>query len=137
MSAPPGADQDGAPIGLRGRLQAWARKARRKLAIFALAARDPRVAWPVRWLILAVVAYALSPIDLIPDFIPVLGLLDDLVLVPLGLYLALRLIPPRVWADCEARVDNEPKVSTRPWIAVVCIVALWVAATVLLVRFLK
>jgi len=136
MNASPGADQHGAPGGLRGRLQGWARRLKRKLAAFALAGRDPRVPWPARWLILVVVAYALSPIDLIPDFIPVLGLLDDVVLVPLGLYLALRLIPPEVWADCESRAEREAMVPSRPWVAAGCIVMLWVVATALLTRFL-
>ena len=136
MSAPPGAGQDGVSGGLRGRLRMWTRTFRRKLATFALAARDPRVAWPARWLILVVIAYALSPIDLIPDFIPVLGLLDDVVLVPLGLYLALRLIPPEVWADCEARADSDCRVSSRSWVAAGCIVVLWVVAIVLSVRCL-
>lgn len=131
----PGADQDGAPDGLLGRVRAWARTFKRKLSIFALAARDPRVPWPARWLIIAVIAYALSPIDLIPDFIPVLGLLDDLVIVPLGLYLALRLIPVDVWADCEARADCDATVPSRPWVTAACIVALWVMATVLFVWF--
>jgi uncharacterized membrane protein YkvA (DUF1232 family) len=69
----------------------------------ALAARDPRVPWYAKGLALAVTAYALSPIDLIPDFIPVLGYLDDLVLVPLGIALTIRLIPTPVWAECRVR----------------------------------
>jgi len=64
-----------------------------------LAARDPRVRWPVKILALAVAAYALSPIDLIPDFIPILGYLDDVILVPLGVLLVVRLIPPEIMAE--------------------------------------
>ena len=70
-----------------------------------LAARDPRVPWPARLLAIAVAAYALSPIDLIPDFIPVLGWLDDLILVPLGLWAVRRLIPRPLWADLHAAAE--------------------------------
>jgi len=69
-----------------------------------LAARHPDTPWSARLLIALVAGYALSPLDLIPDFIPVLGYLDDLVLVPLGLALAIRLVPPQVMAGCRARV---------------------------------
>ena len=62
--------------------------------------------WPARLFTLVVVAYAFSPIDLIPDFIPVLGYLDDLILVPLGVALAIRMIPPDVLADCRARASD-------------------------------
>jgi uncharacterized membrane protein YkvA (DUF1232 family) len=67
-----------------------------------LAARDPRVPLPAKIVIGAVVAYALSPIDLIPDFIPVIGYLDDLVLLPMGIWLAQRLVPKDVWRECQA-----------------------------------
>ena len=67
-----------------------------------LAARDPRVPWLARLLAIAVAAYALSPIDLIPDFIPVLGWLDDLLIVPLGLWVVRRLIPDALWAELHA-----------------------------------
>jgi len=72
------------------------------LALY-LAAKDPRTPWYARLLVAAVVAYALSPIDLIPDFVPVVGYLDDLLLIPLGLGLAIKLIPPPVLDECRAR----------------------------------
>jgi uncharacterized membrane protein YkvA (DUF1232 family) len=134
VNTPPAAEQAVIPGGLRERLRQWARRLKRKLVAFALAARDPRVPRPVRWLILGVIAYALSPVDLIPDFIPVLGLLDDLILVPLGLWLALRLIPRDIWADCEARAELDATVPSRSWVAAACIVAVWMAAVVLLAR---
>jgi uncharacterized membrane protein YkvA (DUF1232 family) len=84
---------------------AWrerARKLKQDVVAVALAMRDPRVPWYARALGACVVAYALSPIDLIPDFIPVIGYLDDLVLVPLGLLLMLRLIPAEVLAEHRA-----------------------------------
>lgn len=70
-----------------------------------LAARDPRVPWYARLLAVAVAAYALSPIDLIPDFIPVLGWLDDLIIVPLGLILVRRLIPAALWTELHAAAE--------------------------------
>lgn len=70
-----------------------------------LAARDPRVPWYARFLAIAVAAYALSPIDLIPDFIPVLGWIDDLIIVPLGLILVRRLIPAALWAELHAAAE--------------------------------
>lgn len=76
-----------------------------------LAARDPRVPWLARVLAIAVAAYALSPIDLIPDFIPVLGWLDDLVIVPLGLWVVRRLIPDPLWAELHAAAETT---SERP-----------------------
>jgi uncharacterized membrane protein YkvA (DUF1232 family) len=87
------------------RRRARALKADTLALTFAL--RDPRVPWYARLLAVAVVAYALSPIDLIPDFIPVLGYLDDLILVPLGIVLVLRMIPPEVMVVCRARAQAE------------------------------
>jgi uncharacterized membrane protein YkvA (DUF1232 family) len=88
--------------GLRARLSRWAQALRRDLTALYLAARDPRVPWYAKALAAATVAYALSPIDLIPDFIPVLGYLDDLLLLPLGIALAIRLIPPALMAELRA-----------------------------------
>src|SRR6266550_6329636 len=82
--------------------KAWARAIRRDVVAVWIAARDPRVPWYAKALALAVAAYALSPIDLIPDFIPVLGYLDDLVIVPVGIFLVVRLIPPDIMAEHRA-----------------------------------
>lgn len=68
-----------------------------------LAARDPRTPWYAKLLVAGIVAYAFSPIDLIPDFVPVLGYLDDLILIPMGIALAMRLVPRSVLAECRAR----------------------------------
>src|SRR5690349_3583113 len=91
---------------LLARLRARARELKRAVVAVYLAARDPRVPWYAKALALAVAAYALSPIDLIPDFIPVLGYLDDLLLLPAGIALTLRLIPPEVMSDCRARAEQ-------------------------------
>ena len=88
-------------------MTAWrGRKLKQDVVAVALAMRDPRVPWYAKALGACVVAYALSPIDLIPDFIPVIGYLDDLVLVPLGLLLMLRLIPPEVLAEHRAAATS-------------------------------
>lgn len=106
--------------GWRQRLRALKREA---LTVY-FAARDPRLPWPVRLLALGIAAYALSPIDLIPDFIPVLGYLDDLILIPLGVALVVRLTPPAILADARAQAQ---RVAVRPVsvIAAVVIGLVW------------
>ena len=71
-----------------------------------LAARDPRTPWYAKLLVAGIVAYALSPIDLIPDFVPVIGYLDDLILIPIGIALAIKLIPHQVLAECRERANE-------------------------------
>src|SRR5216683_114406 len=83
-------------------LRDWARTVRRDLHAIHLAARDPRVPWCAKVLALCVAGYALSPIDLIPDFVPVLGYLDDIVIVPLGILAVVKLIPPEIMAENRA-----------------------------------
>ena len=110
-------------------LRTAARRLRHQATVLYLVARDPRTPWAARLVAGAVAAYALSPIDLIPDVIPVLGLLDDLVLVPLGVALALRLVPERVLAD--ARVQAYA-LAERPvsWTAATVVVFVWLALAV-------
>lgn len=90
----------------------------------ARACRDPRVPWQARTLAIAVVAYAVSPIDLIPDWIPVLGYLDDLLLLPLGIALAIRLVPAEVMADCRRATDDAAADRAGRW-AAAAIVTIW------------
>ena len=103
---------------------------KREALVVYYAARDPRLPWHVRVLALAVAAYALSPIDLIPDFIPVLGYLDDLVLIPLGVALVVKLTPDDVLGDARERAAHA---AHRPVsrVAAVVIVLLWIAAVAL------
>jgi uncharacterized membrane protein YkvA (DUF1232 family) len=108
------------------RLRHWAAALKRDVHALYLAARDPRVAWYAKALAACTAAYALSPIDLIPDFIPVLGYLDDLVIVPLGLWLALRLIPPHVIAEHRAAALSGERPISRTAAAV--IVLIWIGA---------
>ena len=111
--------------GIAGRLKAWARSIRRDVHALYLASRDPRVPWYAKALALVVAGYALSPIDLIPDFIPVLGYLDDVILVPAGIWLVVRLIPPHVMAEHRERAaaaQDRPVSRT----AAIVVVAVWV-----------
>jgi uncharacterized membrane protein YkvA (DUF1232 family) len=83
----------------------WARRIKRDVMAVYFAGRDPETPFFVRLLALAIAAYAFSPIDLIPDFIPVLGYLDDLLIVPIGLYLVIRLLPPAVLASSRIKAE--------------------------------
>ena len=107
-------------------MRQWARAIKRDVVALWLAARDPRVPWIAKLVAACVAAYALSPIDLIPDFIPVLGYLDDVLLVPLGMLLAIRLIPPAVWE--ELRIAAAARAGSRPTsrVAAAAIVGIWV-----------
>ena len=112
-------------------LKAWAARLRRDVVALWLAARDPRTPLHARVLAGAVAAYALSPVDLIPDFIPVLGYLDDLLIVPAGIWLAVRQVPAPLMA--ELRAQAETRVRPRSRLAAILIVALWLAMAALLV----
>jgi uncharacterized membrane protein YkvA (DUF1232 family) len=102
-----------------------ARTLKRDVHAIYLAARSPRVPWHVKIIAIAVAGYALSPIDLIPDFIPVLGYVDDLIIVPLGIWLVLSLIPEEVMAECRA-VADEAAMRPRSNAAAITIVAIWI-----------
>jgi uncharacterized membrane protein YkvA (DUF1232 family) len=108
----------------------WARTIRRDAHALFLAARDPRVPWYAKALAIAVAAYALSPIDLIPDFVPVVGYLDDLIIVPTGVALVVRLIPPAIMAEHRAlAMAAQDRPVSRA--AAAAIVALWIVALAL------
>lgn len=98
-------------MGVFERLRHWARTLKRDVLALWLAARDPRTPWLAKALALLVAAYALSPIDLIPDFIPVLGYLDDLLLLPLGIWLVIRLLPRELLDEYRRQAAQT---STRP-----------------------
>src|SRR5579863_10490959 len=83
----------------------WARQLKLKTYTLYLASRDPRLPWYARLIVASVVIYAFSPLDLIPDFIPVIGFLDELIVLPLGIALAVKLIPPEVMADAQAKAE--------------------------------
>jgi uncharacterized membrane protein YkvA (DUF1232 family) len=96
-----------------------------------LASRDPRVPWYAKLVALLVVAYALSPIDLIPDFIPVIGYLDDLMLMPLGVLLVIHLVPSGIMAEHLATAEKLGRLPHN-WIAAIVIIIGWVAGTAFL-----
>ncbi|MFP5076041.1 YkvA family protein [Rhizobium sp. YIM 134829] len=112
---------------LLARARRAARRLKREVVALWFAARDPRTPWLARLVAAAVAAYALSPIDLIPDVIPGLGLLDDFLLVPLGILLALRLIPPDVMAEARAKAEAQ---ADRPVsrAGLIVIVTIWLSA---------
>lgn len=112
----------------------WARRIKRDVVALWIAARDPRTPVLAKVAAGAVAAYALSPVDLIPDIVPVLGYLDDLLIVPLGIMLAVRLVPPPLMAEFRAAAAaRQGRPISRG--GLVLIVALWVLAAVLLVRW--
>jgi uncharacterized membrane protein YkvA (DUF1232 family) len=116
-------------LHLLQRWKQWARAINRDAHALYLAARDPRVPWYAKVLALAVAAYALSPIDLIPDFVPVLGYLDDLVIVPAGIAAIVRLIPPSIMAEHRELATAALDRPVSRW-AVAVTVLLWIAAVV-------
>ncbi len=130
---------------MAGILDSWklrARQLKRETYALYLAYRDPRVPWYARVFAACVVAYAFSPLDLIPDFVPVLGYLDDLILIPLGTWLALRMIPAAVMAESRDKAQellNGERPRSRG-VALV-IIAIWLllaaVAVVLAVRFVR
>jgi uncharacterized membrane protein YkvA (DUF1232 family) len=120
-----------------GMLERWKRRAgwlKRETYALYLAYRDPRTPWYAKVFVAFVVGYAFSPIDLIPDPIPIVGYLDDLLLVPLGIALALRMIPPAVLDECreQARLTMKEGNPTN-WAAAAAVIAIWLATAVAII----
>lgn len=113
----------------------WARAVKRDVHAIYLGARDPRVPWYAKAFAFCVAGYALSPIDLIPDFIPVLGYLDDVIIVPLGIILVVKLIPPEIMAEHRSLaaaaqdrpVSHAAAIVIAPIWAACLMVAVWAA----------
>ncbi|PAK48315.1 YkvA family protein [Priestia megaterium] len=107
-------------------LKLWAKKLKKQLFILYLAYKDERVSWYTKLFTACVVAYAFSPIDLIPDFIPILGYIDDIIIVPLGIMIALKMLPKNVIEDCtlkaEELIHNE---KPKNWVAGSIIIIVW------------
>jgi len=127
---------DSVDISMWNRLKTWARRMKRDTLALYLASRDPRVPWHAKTMAMVTAAYALSPIDLIPDFIPVLGYLDELIILPLFIYLTIRLIPPDIMVELRAQADqhlseNRPRSMTGAvviiliWLSIVALVVYW------------
>ena len=109
------------------RLKAWAKGIKRDIMALYLAGRDPRVPWYAKAMALATVAYALSPIDLIPDFVPVLGYLDDLIIVPAAILLTVRMIPGEVMAELRANAETQLERRPRSFVGAAIIISLWIS----------
>jgi uncharacterized membrane protein YkvA (DUF1232 family) len=106
----------------------WAAALKQDTYALYLAARDPRVPRAAKLVVVLVVAYALSPIDLIPDFIPVLGYLDDMLLLPMGIALAIKLMPHDVWEECKSQARAElASELPRNRTAAIVIATVWIA----------
>ena len=109
-----------------GKIKAWAKNLKRQIFILYFAYKDERVPWYAKLFTFCVVAYAFSPIDLIPDFIPILGYLDDVIIVPLGIMFALKMIPKNVLSNCEVKAEEMMK-NGKPknWIVGSLILLMW------------
>lgn len=118
-----------------------ARALKREVIAVYLAARDPRTPWYAKGLVFLIVAYALSPIDLIPDFVPVLGYLDDLIIIPGGIWLAIRMIPPDVLREARETAATDSVERSVGRVGMAIIILLWIflllAAIYLVLRFMK
>lgn len=127
-------------MSIRDRLTAWARRIKRDGLTLWFAAKSPQTPWYAKALAMFTVAYALSPIDLIPDFIPVLGYLDDALLLPGLIWLTLRLVPANVLSDCRLQADQwlqQGKQKPRSVFGAVVIIALWLACAVALLLWAR
>ncbi|MFK9093752.1 YkvA family protein [Bacillus salipaludis] len=113
------------------KIKAWAKNLKRQIFILYYACKDHRVPWYVRVFTASIVAYAFSPIDLIPDFIPILGYLDEVILLPLGIMLALKMIPKDVLSDCEVKAEELMRNGKQKnWKSGSIIILIWVVITV-------
>ena len=118
-------------------LSRWKERAKnlkRDIHALYLAKNDPRVPWHAKVMAAGIIAYALSPIDLIPDFIPVLGLLDEMVLLPAGILLLLKMIPPEVMEEYRRNASLTPFTLSKNKAAAVVIAAIWIATLLVLLR---
>ena len=120
-------------MGSVDRLESWARRLKVEVYALYLAYKDPRVPWYARVFAAVVVGYAFSPVDLIPDVVPVLGYLDDLILVPLGVALAIKMIPSPVLAECREKARETADVPVNK-VAAVVVVIVWIALAIFAVR---
>lgn len=118
-------------VSLITKLKQYARHLKSEIFVLYHAARDPRTPWYIKLLVVVVVAYAFSPINLISDFIPILGYLDDLILLPLGIAMAIKLIPDLVLVDCRARAQvSFLKEKPVNWAAGAAIIILWLTTII-------
>jgi uncharacterized membrane protein YkvA (DUF1232 family) len=111
------------------KIKAWAKQLKRKVFILYFAYKDSRTPWYAKIFATCVVAYAFSPIDLIPDFIPLLGYLDDIILIPIGVVIALKMIPATVIQDCTIKAEDRIKHGKpKNWLVGSFIILIWLVA---------
>jgi uncharacterized membrane protein YkvA (DUF1232 family) len=111
------------------RIKFWAKQLKRKVFVLYFACKDPRTPWFAKVFAICVVAYAFSPIDLIPDFIPILGYLDDVILIPLGVSIALKMIPKSVIQECIIKAEERMKKGKpKNWLVGSFIILIWIMA---------
>jgi len=123
---------------LLDRLKQTARTLKNEIVVLGVVYRDNRTPWYAKALIALVIAYSLSPIDLIPDFIPILGYLDDLILVPLGISLAIRLVPKEIFAEARQHVtDNPEKTGISGWWFAAVIILFWICVIGLVIKVIQ
>jgi uncharacterized membrane protein YkvA (DUF1232 family) len=122
----------------QNRIKVWSTRLKNEIRTLCLAYRHPGTPIFVKVWIACIVAYAISPIDLIPDFIPVLGYLDDLIVLPLGIWLAIKMIPPDILAECRIRA-REPVKITSPvkWIVIIVIAIFWIGIVLCVIELLR
>lgn len=124
-------------IRLIEKVKVWAKQLKEDVWALYYAYRDPRVPWYAKVLAIVVVAYAFSPIDLIPDFIPILGFLDDIILLPLGIWLSIQMIPKEVFVECKQKAKQmEKKDKPKNWWMAAFIFVLWFSLLSLLSIYL-
>ena len=119
--------------------ESWKEKGKRlktDVYAFCMAIKDPRVPWYAKVLMALTIGYAISPIDLIPDFIPVIGQIDDLIIVPAGISLAVKMIPKSVMEEYRQKARAEPIDSRTKWVVAATIISIWVLAVYLVLRFI-
>ena len=117
------------------KLKRSARNLKKEIKVLAVVYRDPRTPWYARLFIAVILAYSLSPIALIPDFIPVLGYVDDLILIPLGIYLAIKMIPGEIFTEAHQVVSARTEdTGIKGWWFAVLIVVFWIGAAFLLIK---
>ncbi len=119
-------------------LKSWKAKSKQlktEMVALYLASKHPRTPWYAKVLAAVIIGYALSPIDLIPDFIPVVGYLDDLIIVPAGIALLIKIIPGDVLEECRSKAQSDlSKKKSKYWVAAIIIVSIWLLAIYLILR---
>jgi len=109
------------------RLKIWAKSLKRQCVVLMFVMKHPQTPWLAKLIGGLTLLYALSPIDLIPDFIPVLGYLDDLLLVPIGIWLTVKLVPDSIWKECENQALEYEGKPAKDWRGVILVVIIWAA----------